>query len=130
MPTVEYALSLVAEGEVMVISFRVAREVVRTPHKGVVWWRFRVATVRVPTVLVLCTGKRSTPLTSLVQAARDLAAASANLLFSARVQIRRGEDAAAPRYLNRGVMDGRLALAVVSPCIAVMRLVSAACTRG
>jgi DNA-binding transcriptional LysR family regulator len=77
MPTVESALSLVAEGEATVISFRFAREVTRTRHNGVVWRRFADATVRVPTVLVWCTNKRSTPLTSLVQAARDLAVASA-----------------------------------------------------
>ena len=69
---VETSLSLVAAG--LGISFKLAHEVSRGRHVGVVWRPFDGVRVTVPTTLVWRRGDRAPLLTALVRAARKLQA--------------------------------------------------------
>lgn len=71
-PNIETSLGLVAAG--LAVSFKFAREVAARRFVGVVWRPFADVTVDVPTSLVWRTGDRSPLLTTLLGAAREVAA--------------------------------------------------------
>lgn len=69
-PNVETSLSLVAAG--LGVSFKLAHEVSRGRHVGVVWRPFADVTVNVPTTLIWRRGDGAPLLATLVRAARTL----------------------------------------------------------